>query len=147
VPDRSLVLTVGVRRSIKIWDLESKNIVDELKPDDVPPSSKKSLPVRLPSYPPPPTPPDRYTQAHVQGCFTSPDCEAALGVSLGVEIVTQPWSTLSCSLARLTWLDGRPRACRPGLLDPLPLSRLSRSIASKVGRRCGIKGSARRPLA
>jgi hypothetical protein len=57
MPDRSLVLTVGVRRSIKIWDLESKNIVDELKPDDVPPSSKKSLPVRLPSYPPPPHPP------------------------------------------------------------------------------------------
>lgn len=38
-------LCAATDKSIKIWDLESKNIVEELKPEDVPAASKKSLPV------------------------------------------------------------------------------------------------------
>jgi guanine nucleotide-binding protein subunit beta-2-like 1 protein len=38
-------LCAATAQSIKIWDLESKNIVDDLRPDDVPPASKKSLPI------------------------------------------------------------------------------------------------------
>mmetsp|Transcript_2417 Transcript_2417/g.3415 ORF Transcript_2417/g.3415 Transcript_2417/m.3415 type:complete len:335 (+) Transcript_2417:34-1038(+) len=38
-------LCAATAASIKIWDLESKLIVSELTPDDVPPPSKKSLPI------------------------------------------------------------------------------------------------------
>ena len=44
-------------RSIKIWDLESKNIVAELAPEDIPPTGPKAIrvrrPVRLHSAPTP----------------------------------------------------------------------------------------------
>jgi guanine nucleotide-binding protein subunit beta-2-like 1 protein len=38
-------LCAATAQSIKIWDLESKNLVDDLRPEDVPPPSKKSLPI------------------------------------------------------------------------------------------------------
>lgn len=38
-------LCAATSQSIKIWDLESKNLVDDLRPEDVPPPSKKSLPI------------------------------------------------------------------------------------------------------